>query len=88
MFSVHNAVTFLIAALPLAQALSQLDLRQRSIYQVLTDRFARTDGQNTVCDTGRREYCGGTWKGITSRLGYIQEMGFDTGWSLRGSSNR
>ena len=24
-------------------------------------------------------YCGGTWKGLESRLGYIQEMGFDTG---------
>jgi alpha-amylase len=79
MFSVNHALAVILAALPLSQALTQLDLRQRSIYQVLTDRFERGDGQNTYCDVGRREYCGGTWKGITSRLSYIQEMGFDTG---------
>ena len=81
MFSVNNALAVLLAALPLSQALTQLDLRQRSVYQVLTDRFERGDGQNTYCDVSRREYCGGTWRGITSRLDYIQEMGFDTGES-------
>jgi len=81
MFSVNNALAVLLAALPLSQALTQLDLRQRSVYQVLTDRFERGDGQNTYCDVSRREYCGGTWRGITSRLDYIQEMGFDTGVS-------
>lgn len=67
--------------LPGAQALSQADLRHRSIYQVITDRFARSDGLDTPCDPGRREYCGGTWRGITMKLDYIQEMGFDTGAS-------
>lgn len=78
MFITH-ALAVSLAALPLSLALSQLDLRQRSVYQVLTDRFERGDGQNTYCDPSRREYCGGTWKGIASRLNYIQEMGFDTG---------
>ncbi|KZT05147.1 glycoside hydrolase family 13 protein [Laetiporus sulphureus 93-53] len=27
-----------------------------------------------------RKYCGGTWKGIESRLDYIQHMGFDAVW--------
>ena len=58
------------------------DLRHRSIYQVLTDRFSRPDDILAPCDLARRPYCGGTWKGIERRLGYIQGMGFDTGASL------
>lgn len=35
--------------------------RGRSIYQIITDRFARTDGSTTyTCNTGDRVYCGGT----------------------------
>ena len=49
----------------------------RSIYQVLTDRFARADQSTTApCDTGARLYCGGTWQGIIEKLDYIQNMGF------------
>jgi hypothetical protein len=62
------------------------DLRRRSIYQVLTDRFGldlglNADGTEKMvrCDPDERRYCGGTWKGIERRLGYIQGMGFDTG---------
>lgn len=69
----------LTVTLPTTDALSQADLRHRSIYQVITDRFARSDGQNTPCDPSLRDYCGGTWRGIASKLDYIQEMGFDTG---------
>lgn len=75
------ALLWAVSAIPATRALSQADLRYRSIYQVITDRFARSDGQNTHCDTGAREYCGGTWRGIANRLDYIQEMGFDTGKS-------
>lgn len=51
--------------------------RSRSIYQVLTDRFARSDQSTTApCDTGARVYCGGTWQGIIEKLDYIQNMGF------------
>ncbi|KAK5133489.1 hypothetical protein LTR08_007626 [Meristemomyces frigidus] len=55
--------------------------RSRSIYQVLTDRFARSDGSTTAtCDTGDRLYCGGGYKGIQNNLDYIQNMGFDAVW--------
>ena len=55
--------------------------RSRSIYQLLTDRFARTDGSTTAtCDTGDQIYCGGSWAGITAQLDYIQGMGFDAVW--------
>lgn len=55
--------------------------RSRTIYQVVTDRFALTNGSTTTaCDTGLGLYCGGTWAGITQRLDYIQDMGFDAVW--------
>ncbi|GIZ42981.1 hypothetical protein CKM354_000622700 [Cercospora kikuchii] len=55
--------------------------RGRSIYQVFTDRFARTDGSTTAsCDTGAADYCGGTWAGLINRLDYIQDLGFDAVW--------
>ncbi|KAM0195311.1 hypothetical protein ACHAPC_000503 [Botrytis cinerea] len=56
--------------------------KRRSIYQVLTDRFAIEDENNPSRgpDHGMREYCGGTWRGIISKLDYIQGMGFDAVW--------
>ncbi|CAG7938004.1 unnamed protein product [Penicillium olsonii] len=53
----------------------------RSVYQVVTDRFARTDNSTTAsCDAGLGEYCGGTFQGIINRLDYIQDLGFDAVW--------
>jgi alpha-amylase len=46
------------------------------VYQVLTDRFARSNGDNSVC-SNLSDYCGGKWKGITQNLDYIKGMGFD-----------
>ncbi|CAG8948717.1 hypothetical protein HYFRA_00001838 [Hymenoscyphus fraxineus] len=56
------------------------DWRSRSIYQVFTDRFARTDGSNTYCAPGYGGFCGGTWQGIINKLDYIQDMGFTAVW--------
>ncbi|KAL4910002.1 hypothetical protein BDW74DRAFT_46618 [Aspergillus multicolor] len=48
---------------------------ERSIYQVMTDRFARpANSSNEPCDPYR--YCGGTWSGIIDKLDYIQDLGF------------
>ncbi|EDN96850.1 hypothetical protein SS1G_01776 [Sclerotinia sclerotiorum 1980 UF-70] len=56
-------------------ALSAAGWRSQSIYQVITDRFARTDGSTTAsCNVN--EYCGGSWQGIIKHLDYIQNMGF------------
>jgi hypothetical protein len=64
-----------------AFAASPAEWRSRSIYQLLTDRFARPDGSTTAtCDTAAGKYCGGTWTGIIDRLDYIQGMGFDAVW--------
>ncbi|EME82600.1 glycoside hydrolase family 13 protein [Pseudocercospora fijiensis CIRAD86] len=64
-----------------ALAASGSDWRSRRIYQVVTDRFARTDGSTTAaCETGSGDWCGGTWAGLINRLDYIQNMGFDAIW--------
>ncbi|RDW87069.1 alpha-amylase [Aspergillus mulundensis] len=52
--------------------------KSRSVYQTMTDRFARTDGSTThACNTTAGLYCGGTWRGTINHLDYIQGMGFD-----------
>jgi len=58
-------------------ALSAAGWRSQSIYQVVTDRFARTDGSTTAaCNAADGIYCGGSWQGIINHLDYIQNMGF------------
>jgi alpha-amylase len=67
----------LAAITSIAYALSPAEWRSQSVYQVLTDRFARTDGSTTApCNTQDGLYCGGTWQGIINKLDYIQNMGF------------
>ena len=56
---------------------SKEDWKSRSIYQILTDRFARTS------DTGScnlSAYCGGNYQGMIKQLDYIKGMGFDAIW--------
>ena len=58
-------------------ALSPAEWRSQSIYQLLTDRFARTDGSTTAaCNAQDGIYCGGSWQGVIDKLDYIQGMGF------------
>lgn len=61
-----------------ASAAGLADWKSRSIYQTMTDRFARTDGSTTApCNTTEGIHCGGTWRGTIDKLDYIQGMGFD-----------
>ena len=53
--------------------------KSRTIYQILTDRFASTDDGITTC-SDLSKYCGGTFKGIIQHLDYIKGMGFDAIW--------
>ena len=56
---------------------SKQEWKTRSIYQIITDRFARTS------DTGwcnLSQYCGGNHRGIINKLDYIQGMGFNAIW--------
>jgi alpha-amylase len=53
--------------------------KSRTIYQVLTDRFARNDGSSVACNN-LGWYCGGGYVGLRNHLDYIQGMGFDAIW--------
>ncbi|KAK3069317.1 hypothetical protein LTR53_012438, partial [Teratosphaeriaceae sp. CCFEE 6253] len=67
-----------------ARCASAAEWRSRSIYQVVTDRFAYGDGSGDStpppCAVINGLYCGGTWQGIRSKLDYVQGMNFDAIW--------
>jgi hypothetical protein len=65
----------ILCILQKAHAAAPAEWRGRSIYQIFTDRFATTAGSiEATCAPGYGGYCGGTWKGIISKLDYIQVM--------------
>ena len=72
---------FILLFLIVLSALSKSpeEWKSRTIYQLLTDRFARTNGSDTPC-LDWKNYCGGTFQGIINNLDYIQGMGFDAIW--------
>lgn len=81
--SLSPLLSLLVAAAIVApaSALTPSEWRSQSIYQVMTDRFARTDLSTTAaCDTSEQVYCGGSWQGLISELDYIQGMGFTAIW--------
>ncbi|KAK4101328.1 glycoside hydrolase family 13 protein [Parathielavia hyrcaniae] len=58
-----------------ASAANATEWKSRSIYQVMIDRYALTDGStDATCEM--HEFCGGTWRGLLNNLDYIQDMGF------------
>lgn len=75
-----TSVCFLAAVIYVqtVQAAGPDEWRTRSIYQVITDRFARPDDSNASCNSEDMAYCGGTYQGIVKHLDYIQGMGFDS----------
>lgn len=55
--------------------------KSRNIYFALTDRIARSGSDNGGGSCGNLgDYCGGTFKGLESKLDYIKGMGFDAIW--------
>ena len=62
-----------------AQAGDTAFWKQRAVYQLLTDRFWRDNGDANAC-TNLSQYCGGTFKGVIDKLDYITGMGFDAIW--------
>ncbi|WVQ76873.1 hypothetical protein IAR50_006547 [Cryptococcus sp. DSM 104548] len=76
------ALSKLLALLPflaLSHAATSADWRSRSIYQIITDRFA-PPSSDTSCPVGSTSYCGGTWQTIIDKLDYVQALGFDAVW--------
>ncbi|KAI0048237.1 glycoside hydrolase family 13 protein [Auriscalpium vulgare] len=69
------------AFLRLASAATADQWRGRSVYQVITDRYALPAGADpTVCDPNQQTWCGGTWNTIRENLDYIQQAGFTAIW--------
>ncbi|WVN88138.1 uncharacterized protein L203_103339 [Cryptococcus depauperatus CBS 7841] len=67
----------------------------KSIYQLITDRFAPpsdsapalTSPIPEVCNPIDQTWCGGTWLSIIDKLDYIAQMGFDAIWISPVSQN-
>ncbi|KAJ4200000.1 hypothetical protein NW767_007980 [Fusarium falciforme] len=65
---------------PTALAADAAAWKSRNIYFVLTDRIARSSTDNGGACSDLGSYCGGTFKGLESKLDYIKGMGFDAIW--------
>ncbi|TNV80654.1 hypothetical protein FGO68_gene13906 [Halteria grandinella] len=52
--------------------------KKRTVYQLLTDRFWRSNGDTSGCDL--HNYCGGDHAGIINQMQYIKDLGFDAIW--------
>ncbi|KAK6541959.1 hypothetical protein TWF694_007731 [Orbilia ellipsospora] len=74
-----RSILALLPVITYVNCVSISEWRSRKIYFALTDRFARPDDSKDAC-TDLRSYCGGTWKGMQSKLPYIKELGFDAIW--------
>jgi len=70
----------LLVVAPPVRGASPAAWKSRTIYQLLTDRFAKTNDGNYAPCTDLSDYCGGTFQGIANHLDYIQGMGFDAIW--------
>ena len=73
-----RAAVAVVASAASASAASPAAWRSRSIYQLLTDRFAAEPAPPQCADYSG--YCGGTFAGITAHLDYISALGFDAVW--------
>ncbi|KAI0637259.1 alpha-amylase [Trametes polyzona] len=77
-----------LSLLTTAYAATAEDWRKRSIYQIITDRFALPEGADlTACDPAKQSFCGGTWNTIKDNLDYIQNAGFTAIWISPVSQN-
>ncbi|KAH7084380.1 glycoside hydrolase superfamily [Paraphoma chrysanthemicola] len=81
MFFFNTFLTFFIYFSSLVSAADTNAWKSRSIYFVLTDRIARSASDTGGGSCGNLgNYCGGTFKGLESKLDYIKNLGFDAVW--------
>ncbi|KAF7800248.1 hypothetical protein EIP86_011495 [Pleurotus ostreatoroseus] len=79
---------FSLALAHAALAATADEWRSRSIYQIITDRYALPQGADpTACDPAKQTWCGGTWNTIRENLDYIQDAGFTAIWISPVSQN-
>lgn len=69
-----RSLTFaaLTALLSLSDAADTEAWKSRSIYQVMVDRFAKSDGSTTAACSDLSQFCNGSWTGLINQLDYIQ----------------
>lgn len=73
------ALLFGLLAASCVQSKTKNEWKTRNIYQLLTDRFAKSSGDHTPC-ADLHDYCGGDHAGITKNLQYIKDLGFNAIW--------
>ncbi|CAN8098403.1 unnamed protein product [Discula destructiva] len=76
MHSSTRTLATVSALLAVSNAASSDEWKDRSIYQVMVDRFALTDGSTTAACDDLSQHCNGSWTGLINHLDYIQDMGF------------
>jgi alpha-amylase len=81
MFLFNTFLTFIFYLTSVTSAADTNAWKSRSIYFVLTDRIARSSSDTGGGSCGNLgNYCGGTFKGLGSKLDYIKGLGFDAIW--------
>ncbi|KAF7311634.1 Not1-domain-containing protein [Mycena kentingensis (nom. inval.)] len=71
----------LLISLPSVLAATAEQWRSRSLYQIITDRFAlEPHAVVPRCRPEEQTWCGGTWKAIRQNLDYVQQMGHTAIW--------
>ena len=79
LLNIITALFFYIASI--VSAADTAAWKSRSIYFALTDRVARSSSDTGGSSCGNLgDYCGGTFKGLESKLDYIKGLGFDAIW--------
>ncbi|CAL5977314.1 1 [Hexamita inflata] len=53
------------------------ELRKRRVYEIVSDRFAGTSQSKCESSEEKKQYCGGDFKGITTHLDYIKNLGYN-----------
>jgi len=80
MFFLPTLLTSL-AFIRFTAAATAADWRSRTIYQLVTDRYALPAGTDpNACNPADRTWCGGTWNTTRENLDYIQNAGFTAIW--------
>ena len=82
MISASTSLLVLISLclLSFCQSHSASEWKSRTIYQILTDRFASPGSESWEPCQDLTKYCGGNYNGLIEQLDYIQDMGFDAIW--------
>ncbi|KAL5529439.1 hypothetical protein ACEPAG_5424 [Sanghuangporus baumii] len=80
-FALSLTLLVLLYSFPALRAADADAWRNRSIYQIIVDRFALPEGADpNACDPGQQTWCGGTWNTIRANLDYVQNAGFTAVW--------